>query len=78
MKPQLRLLQHATLAAVSINNTDHWDNCDNCYGPQYCRDDDKQIFDMIIVSVYSLWILIRCTLTQGIMLNWKTTTKIII
>lgn len=71
-KSQLRLLQHVTLAAVSINNTWHWDNCNICYGPQYYRDGDKQIFDTTIVSVYSLWILIRYTLTQGIMSELKS------
>lgn len=71
-KSQLRLLQHATLAAVSINNTEHWDNCNICYGPWYCGDDDKQIFDTNILSAYSLWILLRCDLTQGIMSELKS------
>lgn len=70
-KSRVKLLQHATLAAASINNTEHWDNCSICYGSQYYRDDDKQIFDIIIVSVYRLQILITCTLTQVIMSEVK-------
>lgn len=70
-KSQLRLLQHARLAAV-INNTEHEDNGNISWNPQYHRNYDQQIFDMIISSVYSLWILIRCTFDTGIMSELKS------
>lgn len=68
---QLRLLQHARLAAVIINNTEHGDNCNICWNPQYHWNYDQQIFDMIISSVCSLWILIKCTFDTGIMSELK-------